>query len=210
MFVLPIQPDKSCAKVQSQELGLGFSSQNLRLSSGTAFGSDGQITDRGSNFDSNLNSAAWPTSCNGFIYFESQKIPYVIWILFRSVEDAETIFSIQCSSPWLLGSTWYLNCCLKALEADSSHQTLPLLRRGATVCSAAWRLSSCSSCLVLMIQLTVCCHASYFEGNLSVYVLAFDQSRNARHQRIFVFELCSCWSWFWFKTQAEICLNHYA
>ena len=37
---------------------------NLRLSSGITLGSDCQMTCKGLNLDSNLNSAAWPT-CNG-------------------------------------------------------------------------------------------------------------------------------------------------
>ena len=57
----------SCAGARPQELGRWFCPLNLRLSSGTAFGSDCQMTGRGSNLDSNLNSAAWPTSCKGFI-----------------------------------------------------------------------------------------------------------------------------------------------
>ena len=50
---------------------IDFCSQLYRLSSGRAFGSDCQMTGRGLNLDSNLNSAAWPTSCRGFICSET-------------------------------------------------------------------------------------------------------------------------------------------
>ena len=69
--ISPTRP--SCSGAQPQELVHWFSSQNLRLSSGIAFGSDFQMTGRGSNLDSNLNSAAWPTGCKGFICSEVQK-----------------------------------------------------------------------------------------------------------------------------------------
>ena len=45
-------------------------SQIIQLSSGIAFGSDCQMTGRGSNLESNLNSAAWPTDYKGFICSE--------------------------------------------------------------------------------------------------------------------------------------------
>ena len=48
----------SCAEARPKELCHWISSQKLRLSSGIAFGSDCQMTCRGSNLDSNLNSAA--------------------------------------------------------------------------------------------------------------------------------------------------------
>ena len=48
---------------QPKSLAIDFCSQNLLLSSGIAFRSDCQMTGRGSNLDSNLNSAFWPTSC---------------------------------------------------------------------------------------------------------------------------------------------------
>ena len=69
----------SCAREQPQELGLWFCSQNLRLSSGIAFGSDCQMTSRGSNMDSNLNSVAWPMGCRAFI---CPKVPKsTVWSL---------------------------------------------------------------------------------------------------------------------------------
>ena len=55
-----------------------FSSQ---LSSGIAFGSDCHITCRGSILDSNLNSAAWPTSFKGFICSKSLNELCGVWIL---------------------------------------------------------------------------------------------------------------------------------
>ena len=48
---------------------------------------DCQMTCRGSNLDSNLNCASWPTSCNGFP--KSQHKLCGVWILFRSITDAE-------------------------------------------------------------------------------------------------------------------------
>ena len=52
-------PPKLCWSLAPQELGHWFCSQNLRLSSRIAFGSDFQMTGKGSNLDSNLNSAAY-------------------------------------------------------------------------------------------------------------------------------------------------------
>ena len=69
-FVFACQSRPSCARALPQELGHCFCSQNLWLSSGMAFGSDCQMTDRGLNLDSNLNSAALLTSCKGFICSE--------------------------------------------------------------------------------------------------------------------------------------------
>ena len=47
------------------ELCHWFCIQNVLLSFGKALGSNYQMTDRGFNLDSNLNSAAWPTGCEG-------------------------------------------------------------------------------------------------------------------------------------------------
>ena len=66
--VCPTRP--SCARALPKELGHWICSQNLQLSSGTAFGSDWQMTSRGSTLDSNLNFASLPTSCKRFICFE--------------------------------------------------------------------------------------------------------------------------------------------
>ena len=56
----------SCAWALPQELSHWLCSQNLRLSSGIALGSDCQMACRGLNLNSNLISASWPTSCKGF------------------------------------------------------------------------------------------------------------------------------------------------
>ena len=55
---------------RSPKLSHRFCSQNLWLPSWIAFGSDCQMICRGSNLDSILKSANWPTSCKG--YFSSQ------------------------------------------------------------------------------------------------------------------------------------------
>ena len=67
VFVLASQTSASKAREWPQELGCWSSSLNLLLPSRTAFEIDGQMTGRGSNLDSNLNSATWPTSCEGFL-----------------------------------------------------------------------------------------------------------------------------------------------
>ena len=61
----------SCAGARPQEFCNWLCCQNLWLSSGIAFGSDCQMTSRGLNLDSNLNSSAWPTGCKGFICSET-------------------------------------------------------------------------------------------------------------------------------------------
>ena len=50
----------NCTGALHQELSHWFCSPSLWLSSGIAFRSDCQVTGRGQNLDSNLNSAAWP------------------------------------------------------------------------------------------------------------------------------------------------------
>ena len=63
-----------------------FSGQSKmpKLSSGTAFRSDGQMTGRGPN----LSSAAWPTRLNRLCPKTLNKLCRV-WIPFRSIEDAK-------------------------------------------------------------------------------------------------------------------------
>ena len=61
--VLACPPHQSCVWALHNQLSHWFWSKNLQLFSGTALGSDGQMTSRGSKVNSNLNSPAWPTSC---------------------------------------------------------------------------------------------------------------------------------------------------
>ena len=65
MFVFTSPTCPCCASALPQELSHGFCNQTLQLSSRIAYGSDCQMTCRGLNLDSNLNSAAWPTVTNG-------------------------------------------------------------------------------------------------------------------------------------------------
>ena len=88
VLALPISTvQPKCAGVLPQELGHWFCSQKW-LSSGIALKSDCQMTGRGSNLDSNLNSAPWPKGCK-LPAPESQNSLCVVWILFTSVETAE-------------------------------------------------------------------------------------------------------------------------
>ena len=64
------QTSPSCAGVLPQEHNHLFCSQTLWLYSWIAFGSDCLMTFRGSNLDTNLNSATCPTSWKGFIRSE--------------------------------------------------------------------------------------------------------------------------------------------
>ena len=80
-------------------------SQNLRLSSGTGFGSNCQMTDRGSNLDPNFNSAAWLTSCKDLPAPKS--LNKLSGVLFRSVENAE-IEDCSESIPTLIPQTAHL------------------------------------------------------------------------------------------------------
>ena len=61
VFTRSSDPPKLCrsAAPRARQSWHWFCSQNLRLSSGTEFGSNCQMSDRGSNLNSNLNSAAW-------------------------------------------------------------------------------------------------------------------------------------------------------
>ena len=77
-----------------QELCHWFCNQNLLLSPGIAFWSDCQMTGRGSKFDLNLNSAAWPSSCN-CLYFLLN--PYTLCV------ESKFFFSLlkQSGGFWL-------------------------------------------------------------------------------------------------------------
>ena len=76
---------QSCAWALPQELGHWFCSQYLWLLSGTVYESYCQTTGSSSNLDSNLNFAAWPTSCKGFILSsqKSQNTMFGLGILLR-------------------------------------------------------------------------------------------------------------------------------
>ena len=78
----------TCAGALPQELGHLFCSRILLLSSGVAFGSDCQMTCRGLNLDSNLNSAAWPMGCRGLSALKTQNNLCWVWI-FRSDVNAK-------------------------------------------------------------------------------------------------------------------------
>ena len=107
MLVLTIWLCLSFAK----EHGYWFLSQNLRLAFGMGLGSDGQKISRGSNLDSNLNSAAWPMSytyCMSCVEFE-------FFFKFRPVEDSKIkpslvttwieMLMLHCSSRQFLAVT---------------------------------------------------------------------------------------------------------
>ena len=99
----PYPPDWSW--VLPQKLSHWFCRQNILFSSGIAFGSNCQISSRGLNLDSNLNSASWPKklwrfdllliywiNCQDFVFFlglvKMQKLRQEKWLF-------------QCSSPRL-------------------------------------------------------------------------------------------------------------
>ena len=99
----PYPPDWSW--VLPQKLCHWFCRQNILFSSGIAFGSNCQISSRGLNLDSNLNSASWPKklwrfdllliywiNCQDFVFFlglvKMQKLRQEKWLF-------------QCSSPRL-------------------------------------------------------------------------------------------------------------
>ena len=76
-----------------QELGHWFCSKNLRFSSGTAWGSDCQMTSRGSNWTQTWTlpgSTAWPASYKGFLCSDSE-IPKLLTVWesnsFRSLDQ---------------------------------------------------------------------------------------------------------------------------
>ena len=92
LLVLARPTGPSCAQTVPQELGHWF-----QMSSAIVFGSDCQMTYKGSNLGSNLNSAAWPRSCKGFICSEIPEYKLcAVWILFRPVEDAK----IEARAEW--------------------------------------------------------------------------------------------------------------
>ena len=82
---------QSCAWALPQELGHWFCSQYSWLLWGTVYRSYCQITGSSSNLDSNLNFAAWPTSCEGFVLSaqKSQNTMFGVGILLRYVKNAK-------------------------------------------------------------------------------------------------------------------------
>ena len=70
-------------------------SQRLLLPSGIVSRSDCQMLGRCSKSDSNLNFAVWPTGCKLKTFYELSSAPkslnklWRVWIVFRSVEDAQ-------------------------------------------------------------------------------------------------------------------------
>ena len=100
--VCACQTNLSCATTLPQKISHWFFSQNLSLSSGTAFRHDCQITNRGSNLDSNLKTAAW-------LMRSAQKSLSNLcgkWILFWSNEDPK-IKASKVTSPTLIPKDQY-------------------------------------------------------------------------------------------------------
>ena len=98
-----------CARALPKELCHWFCSQNLRLSSGIAFRSDCRMICRGSNLDSNLNSA----HCDQPVVKVLSALKSLnklcwVWNLFGQVEDAE----IEASIFYLIPQT----SCIKWVE----------------------------------------------------------------------------------------------
>ena len=83
VFVLAQPPSPSCAWALPKELCHWFCSQNHQLSSGTAFGSDCQMTSNSLNLYSNLNFAAWSMDCRGFICSETPKKSSINYVKFE-------------------------------------------------------------------------------------------------------------------------------
>ena len=67
VFVLARPTRASRAWERPQELGCWFCPSTPLITFWNSLWRDCQMTGKGSNLDSNLNSAAWSTSCNGFI-----------------------------------------------------------------------------------------------------------------------------------------------
>ena len=83
---------------------------------------DCQMTCRGSNFDSNLNSAARPTKCEGLSAQKSLKKLCGVWILVESVKDA-LFLCLSCAEaqPLELGRWFYIqNLRLSSVTALTS------------------------------------------------------------------------------------------
>ena len=102
----PSDPPKLCRSAAQRAWPLILQSK-LRLSSGIAFGSDCQMTRRGLNLDSNLNSAAWPMGCR---VLSAQRLwnPRIkfnklcgVWILLRTPKLRTAVSQYQPSSTRL-------------------------------------------------------------------------------------------------------------
>ena len=101
MYDLACLTCPSCARAWPQELSHWFCSQNLWLSSGIAYRSDCQMTGRGLNLDSILNSASW----SRFYLLWSPKINCVDFEFFLSPFKTPKLRAVlrlyQPSSPGL-------------------------------------------------------------------------------------------------------------
>ena len=97
---LPSYQPKLCWSAAPRALHLIFC-QNLPLSFGIAFGSDCQMTSRGSNFDSNMNFAAWPTDCKVLSALKYQDQLCGVEILFKTPKLRTPVSQCQPSSTRL-------------------------------------------------------------------------------------------------------------
>ena len=106
VFTLARLTRPSCAGALPQESCHWF--WNLWFPSGIALGSDCQMTGRGSNLDSNLNSAAWPTGCTGFICSIVSK--WTVWSLNSlktpKLRTTASWYCPDCPKPL----TWQFEC----------------------------------------------------------------------------------------------------
>ena len=102
MLVLACPTRLSCAGAQPQEPGYRLCSQNLRLSSRIFFGSDCQLTGRGSNLDSNLNLPPGQRDVKVLSAPKSVNNLCGVRILFSSVQSAEIEGSCESIPNFIL------------------------------------------------------------------------------------------------------------
>ena len=95
----------SCARAWPQELGHWFCSQNLRLSSRIAFGSDCQMSCSGSSLNTNLNSAPDQQVLEVLSAPKSQNQVCGVWILFKTL-NLRTVESRYQPSSIILETLW--------------------------------------------------------------------------------------------------------
>ena len=90
------------ALCHSQELRHWLCSPNLWMysSSGKSFCSDCQMTCRVLNLDSNLNSAAWPTSLKVIFALKSLNKLYGVWFVYRSQTATSNDANIEACCEW--------------------------------------------------------------------------------------------------------------
>ena len=130
-------PSCQCAGALPKELSTWFCSQNLWFSSGIAYWSDCQMTGRGLNLDSNLNSTTWLQVVKVLFALKAQNQLYGVWILFETQKLRSAVSQYQPSSSRLVKTS---DCLLDSGIAFWKSGAIPRWPSGAWTWTQTWNL----------------------------------------------------------------------